>query len=344
MVDKGQENTQRQSVVERRQVLGETVRELLAFDDEQGLQLILNNQHQADLAELDTATMLAVAEDLGAGNLSGLVGETQPDDAADLLGDLPEDQSEQVLGQVPAAEAGEIGELLAYPEDTGGGVGAIDHHAQRRICAGDLLRCGAVVIASIGIGVQRFYWFGALLWGCASHPVAEKESWSVGAAALLRAQLDADAAIVAVDAGLLSRFYLQRGDRPAWCGPTGPRAQADALLRILHQATDDGLRSEDYALAQIEDRLGRWRNPGAKPGLASMMRLDVLLTRAFFACSGHLQRGRVDPRAIHPQWQAPRQAADLAGLLQAALDLQQVESALARLRPPQAGYYHLQTG
>ena len=125
MVDKDQENTQRQSVVERRQVLGETVRELLAFDDEQGLRLILNNQHQADLAELvvqlgdkdrqqvfaflavelaaevlaelDTATMLDVAEDLGEGNLSGLVGEMQPDDAADLLGDLPEDQSEQVL-------------------------------------------------------------------------------------------------------------------------------------------------------------------------------------------------------------------------------------------------------
>lgn len=193
----------------------------------------------------------------------------------------------------------------------------------------------------MGIGVQRIYWLGVLLWGCASHPIAEKEPWSVGAAVLLRTQLDADAAIVAVDAGLLSRFYLQRDDRPAWCGPTGPRAQADALLRMLRQATDDGLRLEDYGLERIEDGLGRWRNPGAKPSLASTMRLEVLLTRAFLAYAGHLQRGRVDPRAIHPQWQAPMQAADLSGLLQTALDLQQVESALARLRPPQAGYYHL---
>ncbi len=116
MVDKGQENTQRQSIVERRQVLGETVRELLALDDEQGLRLILNNQHQADLAdlvvqlsaedrqrvfaflaaelaadvlaELDTATMLDVAEDFGEENLSGLVGEMEPDDPAVASGPL----------------------------------------------------------------------------------------------------------------------------------------------------------------------------------------------------------------------------------------------------------------
>ena len=87
--------------------------------------------------------------------------------------------------------------------------------------------------------------------------------------------------------------------------------------------------------------MGKWREPGAKPGLLEMVHLDILLTRAFFAYGRHLQRGRIDPRAIHSEWKAPVQAADLAGLLQTALDLQQVGTALERLRPPQAGYTYL---
>ena len=177
-----------------------------------------------------------------------------------------------------------------------------------------------------------------LLGGCASQTAVDKQPWSVAAAAHLRAQLDRDREVVAVDEGLLTRFYLKRDDRPAWCGPTGPKSQADALLLMLQQAADDGLTPADYALGRIEAELARWRRAGAKPGLAAMMRFDALLTRAFLAYGGHLQRGRVDPRAIHPQWQAPFPKADMAGLLQTALDLGQVAEALAGLRPPQRGY------
>ena len=77
--------------------------------------------------------------------------------------------------------------------------------------------------------------FAVLLGGCASQIAVDKEPWSVAAAAHLRAQLDRDREVVAVDEGLLTRFYLKRDDRPAWCGPTGPKSQADALLLMLQQ-------------------------------------------------------------------------------------------------------------
>lgn len=225
---------------------------------------------------------------------------------------------------------------------SGCGLGAIDHHAQRCLFLGHLFCHRPGVAAPMGLKlICSVLWLLAIFGGCSAHRVAEQDSWSGAVAVLLRAELDAGGARVAVNKGLVSRFYLQREDRLAWCGPTGPMTQADALLQMLKQAADDGLRPQDYAVDQIAAAIGRWRVQDSKPDLRSLVRLDVLLTRAFLAYGGHLQRGRVDPRKIHPEWKAPVQAADLVGLLQTALDLQQVDSALERLRPPQAGYNHL---
>ena len=142
----------------------------------------------------------------------------------------------------------------------------------------------------------------------------------------------------------LSRFYLQREDRPAWCGPRGPYRQADALLRVLRRIEEDGLNPEDYHLTVLERRMAEWRGTGpVLRGLSAgrLTELDLLLTDAFLRCGSHLQQGRVRPRQIHPEWQARSRPADLAGLLQISLDLGQVEKALLGLRPPQVGYERL---
>ncbi|MFT5087018.1 MAG: magnesium transporter [Candidatus Latescibacterota bacterium] len=140
------------SIEERRSVLHETVAELYSTGDKRGLRLILNSQHPADLAdlmhqydddddeqqqlfeclaesvaagvlsELDIPTMLGVAEYIGAEQLSELVGEMAPDDAADVLGELSQEESETVLGLMDREEADEVRELLTHEEDTGGGI------------------------------------------------------------------------------------------------------------------------------------------------------------------------------------------------------------------------------
>ena len=204
------------------------------------------------------------------------------------------------------------------------------------------LHCPSASELAATIRVMRYIgWFFVCLWGCGSYPPVERESWTESASILLRASLDFSQEVLPVDERMLAQFYAQRKYRPAWCGPTGPRSQADALLWKLRQSAGEGLRPEYYAFEEIEVELAKWRRRGTKPGLASLVRLDVLLTRAFFAYGGHLQRGRVDPRAIHSEWKAPVQVVDLVGLLQTALDLQQIESALDRLRPPQRGYLQI---
>jgi magnesium transporter len=133
----------------RREILLETTRQALVDGDYTVLRLVLNSQHPADLAalfshleekqqqntlpllaegiaaatlaEMDTATRMDVTEDLGEEELSGLVGEMEPDDAADLLGELSDEQSSKVL-ELLQDDAEEVRLLLEHPEDTGGGI------------------------------------------------------------------------------------------------------------------------------------------------------------------------------------------------------------------------------
>ena len=134
----------------RREVLLETIREALAAGDDGTLQLVLNDEHAADLAELmgvlegesgrrcmgllgqglaarvmaelDPVTAAQVTADLGERVLSGLVGEMPPDAAADVLADLPEGRSQGVLSLLPPGDAAELQDLMEHPEDTGGGI------------------------------------------------------------------------------------------------------------------------------------------------------------------------------------------------------------------------------
>lgn len=150
MQESGQEKTRVVNRTKKREVLTETVGELLVFNDERGLWLILNGPHGADLgrccaqlddshrqrifpllagelaadvlAELDTLTMFDVAEDLAEGDLSELVEAMEPDDAADLLGELRTEELERVLGLIPVQEAEPSREVLSHDEDTGGGI------------------------------------------------------------------------------------------------------------------------------------------------------------------------------------------------------------------------------
>ena len=198
-------------------------------------------------------------------------------------------------------------------------------------------------------------WIGWWLTGCSLLRGVGEGDWGTEAGEILRARIRRGRGTPVIHIGgnvyptlsALSRFYLRRGDRPAWCGPYGPFVQADGLLRVLRQVAGEGLDPEEYHLSLIEARMAEWRGTGGGLRSLSMGRLielDLLLTDAFLRCGVHLQRGRVEARKIHPEWQARIGWADLAGLLQTVLDLNQVEPALRRLRPPQPGYELLRQG
>lgn len=143
---------------------------------------------------------------------------------------------------------------------------------------------------------------------------------------------------------LLSVFYVRRGYRPAWSDEAGPNRLADALVQALRRADLDGLVPADYHLATIARLLDTVRTDAAGGHLTDPDRsaeLDLLLTDAFLMYGSHLLAGRVDPENLHPRWNANPRGADLAAILEDALDSRNVPRALQRLAPTHEGYVRL---
>ncbi|WP_088320467.1 magnesium transporter MgtE N-terminal domain-containing protein [Kineosporia sp. R_H_3] len=83
----------------------------------------LDDERLADvLEELPEDDQVEILSVLGGERAADVLEAMQPDDAADLLSDLPADQAEQLLGLMDPEEADDVRRLLAYAEDTAGGM------------------------------------------------------------------------------------------------------------------------------------------------------------------------------------------------------------------------------
>ncbi|WP_132705122.1 magnesium transporter [Winogradskyella wandonensis] len=129
----------------------ENVQHLIANNDDKPLKTLLSEFHYADIAEildelnfedaiyiiklldsettsdilteLDEDVREKILENLSAKEIAEEVEELDSDDAADIIGELSEERQEAVISQIEDEEhKAEIQELLAYDEDTAGGL------------------------------------------------------------------------------------------------------------------------------------------------------------------------------------------------------------------------------
>jgi magnesium transporter len=88
----------------------------------------LDDETAADAFEhLDAETRKSLIEDIGTERAADIIEEMDSDDAADLLAELPEEQQSELLAEMNAYTAGELRELVKYPEDTAGGMMTTDY-------------------------------------------------------------------------------------------------------------------------------------------------------------------------------------------------------------------------
>jgi murein L,D-transpeptidase YcbB/YkuD len=143
---------------------------------------------------------------------------------------------------------------------------------------------------------------------------------------------------------LLPVFYEKRGYDPAWGGNYGPFSFVDSLLAEIKEANLEGLSAVDYHLDEIQSTLRKIRRTQQKQHRLNpyiLVDLDLLLTDAFLIYASHLLAGKVNPEIIDAEWIAYRREADLAQLLESAVETGQIEKALKSLLPPQPGYKRL---
>src|SRR5512133_1691328 len=123
------------------------------------------------------------------------------------------------------------------------------------------------------------------------------------------------------------------GDALLWFDAGRPTAQAAEAAAVLEAAADQGLAPADYhagALAQLVAR-GRLGPPLAP---AEQSALDGALTTALQRYIVDLRDGRVDPRALHADFDVPRRAPlDTLAFIRSALAERRLAQALAQAQP-----------
>jgi CBS domain-containing protein len=100
-----------------------TIIDQLAPRDRAGVLAALDNEAAADaIEEMEPDTQVEVLEALPPERAADILEEMSPDDAADLVADLSDETRVELLALMERDEAEELGGLLAYPEDTAGGM------------------------------------------------------------------------------------------------------------------------------------------------------------------------------------------------------------------------------
>jgi len=134
---------------------------------------------------------------------------------------------------------------------------------------------------------------------------------------------------------LLPCFYQRRGYAPAWSDGEALRPTVVELLAGLSAAEDDGLRAEDYHLAAIKVLTAALP---VQPDAARLADLDLLLSDAFLRFSADLRHGKVNPSAIYGDCSFGQDTADLAAILEQAIQTGRVRNTLSGLAPPHPEY------
>ncbi|HYM51631.1 MAG TPA: CBS domain-containing protein [Candidatus Limnocylindrales bacterium] len=103
--------------------IAEIVHEL-GPEDRSAVFAALDDEKAADtLEEIDEPQMQAsILERLDVDRASDILEAMAPDEAADLLADMPRERAQQLLQKMEEDEAEDVEELLAYREDTAGGL------------------------------------------------------------------------------------------------------------------------------------------------------------------------------------------------------------------------------
>ncbi len=142
----------------------------------------------------------------------------------------------------------------------------------------------------------------------------------------------------------IPRFYERRDFKPAWSVDGDPLSQVDDLTNAIQMADREGLRPEDYHLTNIRSLLAELQQDkvAGRPLQPEMLvDLDLLLTDAFLVYASHLLAGRVNPETVHTEWIAYNRTADLANILQVALDSNRIQESLETLPPSHLGYQRM---
>ncbi|HEX5971923.1 MAG TPA: L,D-transpeptidase family protein [Gemmatimonadaceae bacterium] len=138
------------------------------------------------------------------------------------------------------------------------------------------------------------------------------------------------------------RLYKRFGQTPLWLVEDGlAKDRAGALTNTALHASDDGLRIDDYPIADLANALTALRrNP--KPTAEQYADADVLLTATYAALGEDYLIGQVDPKSVSQSWHINPEGDNLDSALVRTLTKLPLDKSIAAMRPQDPDYAGLQ--
>ncbi|MCD6295043.1 MAG: magnesium transporter, partial [Deltaproteobacteria bacterium] len=107
------------------------------------------------LVEIEPPVQERILRDLDNQAISDIVEELDSDDAADLVGDLPAERAKEVIDSVDDHVSEELEKLLPFPDDTAGGLMALEFLAVKAdVTVGDAIK----TIREKGREIENLYY------------------------------------------------------------------------------------------------------------------------------------------------------------------------------------------
>lgn len=136
----------------------------------------------------------------------------------------------------------------------------------------------------------------------------------------------------------IQRLYEAYGNTSLWFEPDGlNETRVTGLLRALIDASTDALRLEEYSVDEIARSVATIRQ-AKRPTADEIAVTDVLLSTAYIALASDLLSGQYDPRTLSQAWHVHLGQERLDSAVAQSLRDQQLDSALARMRPSDENY------
>ena len=140
---------------------------------------------------------------------------------------------------------------------------------------------------------------------------------------------------------LMRTFYTARQFEPVWRNGERSTAQVQALKRVIEGLKANGLNPDLYHGEKIDDVLASLDNYQGQKLTDALADLDLLLTDTFFLIGVHFSSGLINPYLNRMVMFRMPPRANLAALLERALDEKNVQQALEGLLPRIGGYAEL---
>lgn len=144
--------------------------------------------------------------------------------------------------------------------------------------------------------------------------------------------------------GKCIQFYLQHAFQTQWLLDTQPSPLFDTLERLLGNADKFGLRSSDYDLEGIQQRI-KLLYENKQPNTKNLIDLDIYITGMLFKFTTHLSIGKVDEiargKGIWQQGERIDRSLDV-DLINRIQTPEQLVSVVRFIQPEQEQYFKLQ--